>query len=202
MANNLFLISKKIKIKKKTSTGQDTKELSKSIDLYSPNHKNLFLELIFKLYFWKIFVTFARILFTPLLALSASQVVVKSRSIHPELTQFSKTVLNVSLRETPKFRQSFEQRRFHCVFTAFSQNFHTKKLGLTFIWLKYDWLKCAIVSNIMVTWIWINMHISIFQTRKINAYIWNQGELNKKEIQLNLCKIFTIFIFNELYLFI
>ena len=29
----------------------------------------------------------------------------------------------------------------------------------------------------------------------------NQGGLNKKEIQLNLCNIFSIFIFNELYLF-
>ena len=28
-----------------------------------------------------------------------------------------------------------------------------------------------------------------------------QGGLNKKEIQLNLCNIFSIFIFNELYLF-
>ena len=30
---------------------------------------------------------------------------------------------------------------------------------------------------------------------------FNQGGLNKKEIQLNLCNIFSIFIFNELYLF-
>ena len=29
-----------------------------------------------------------------------------------------------------------------------------------------------------------------------------QGGLSKKEIQLNLCNIFSIFIFNELYLFI
>ena len=29
----------------------------------------------------------------------------------------------------------------------------------------------------------------------------NQGDLNKKEIQLNLCNIFSIFVFNELYLF-
>ena len=30
---------------------------------------------------------------------------------------------------------------------------------------------------------------------------FNQGGLNKKEIQLNLCNIFSIFMFNELYLF-
>ena len=30
---------------------------------------------------------------------------------------------------------------------------------------------------------------------------WNQGGLNKKEIQLNLCKIYSIFISNDLYLF-
>ena len=29
----------------------------------------------------------------------------------------------------------------------------------------------------------------------------NQGDLNKKEMQLNLCNIFSIFVFNELYLF-
>ena len=29
-----------------------------------------------------------------------------------------------------------------------------------------------------------------------------QGGLNKKEIQLNLCNIFSIFIFNEFYLFV
>ena len=32
-------------------------------------------------------------------------------------------------------------------------------------------------------------------------YKTEQGGLNKKEIQLNLCNIFSIFIFNELYLF-
>ena len=31
--------------------------------------------------------------------------------------------------------------------------------------------------------------------------VLNKGGLNKKEIQLNLCNIFSIFIFNELYLF-
>ena len=33
------------------------------------------------------------------------------------------------------------------------------------------------------------------------ATLIDQGGLNKKEIQLNLCNIFSIFIFNELYLF-
>ena len=36
-----------------------------------------------------------------------------------------------------------------------------------------------------------------------NIYLapFDQGGLNKKEIQLNFCNIFSIFIFNELYLF-
>ena len=33
------------------------------------------------------------------------------------------------------------------------------------------------------------------------VFIFNQGGLNKKEIQLNFRKIFSILIFNELYLF-
>ena len=32
------------------------------------------------------------------------------------------------------------------------------------------------------------------------SLIFGQGGLNKKEIQLNICNIFSIFIFNELYL--
>ena len=32
--------------------------------------------------------------------------------------------------------------------------------------------------------------------------LWNQGGLNKKEKQLNLCNIFSIFMFNERYLFV
>ena len=37
-----------------------------------------------------------------------------------------------------------------------------------------------------------------------NIYLapFDQGGLNKKEIQLNFCNIFSIFIFNELYLFV
>ena len=31
---------------------------------------------------------------------------------------------------------------------------------------------------------------------------FNQGGLTKKNIELNLCNIFSIFIFNELYLFV
>ena len=37
-----------------------------------------------------------------------------------------------------------------------------------------------------------------------NIYLapFDQGGLYKKEIQLNFCNIFSIFIFNELYLFV
>ena len=37
---------------------------------------------------------------------------------------------------------------------------------------------------------------------EVSAHVLlKQGGLNKKKIQLNLCNIFSIFIFNELYLF-
>ena len=33
------------------------------------------------------------------------------------------------------------------------------------------------------------------------TFTYDQGDLNKKEIQLNLCNVFSIVIFDELYLF-
>ena len=45
----------------------------------------------------------------------------------------------------------------------------------------------------------------VFAVSKIFAFLFYceiQGGLNKKEIQLNLCNIFSTFIFNELYLFV
>ena len=42
---------------------------------------------------------------------------------------------------------------------------------------------------------------ALFLKTKIYFCRCNQGGLNKKEIQINLCNIFSIFIINELYLF-
>ena len=45
------------------------------------------------------------------------------------------------------------------------------------------------------------LKVSLIQIFEIRYTGSSQRGLNKKEIQLNLCNIFSIFIFNELYLF-
>ena len=44
--------------------------------------------------------------------------------------------------------------------------------------------------------------LSVWPTHWACDIRFNQGGLNEKEIQLNLCNIFSILIFNELYLFV
>ena len=46
-------------------------------------------------------------------------------------------------------------------------------------------------------WLFVFKIVSI----SLNQGDLNQGGLNKKEIQLNLCDIFSILMFNELYLY-
>ena len=61
---------------------------------------------------------------------------------------------------------------------------------------------CSSSSFSLIQQSWFAAEIGKLGTFKMREWgFFDQGGLNKKEIQLNLSKIFSIFIFNELHLF-
>ena len=64
-----------------------------------------------------------------------------------------------------------------------------------------DFFNDTHMEEFVLCWIQYKIHWNTRLAASDVFHMFTQGGLNKKEIQINLCNTFSIFIFNELYLF-
>ena len=75
-------------------------------------------------------------------------------------------------------------------------------LLLNFLFLlngNLSWITCLIITKALTLLSPRFFWVLSYEEKEGNYLKQHQGDLNKKEIQLNLCNIFSFFIFNELY---